>query len=265
MENDYLKLNKDSWNKRTSAHLESDFYALESFKKGKSSLNAIELELLGDVSGLSILHLQCHFGQDSLSLARMGANVTGVDLSDKAINAAKELNSELGLNAEFVCCDVYEAPNFIDRKFDLVFTSYGTIGWLPNLNKWARVVGHFLKPGGRFVMADFHPVIWMYDDDLERIAYRYAGGEEIREECKGTYADEGADIQYECVSWNHSISSILNNLIDQGITIEQFNEFDHSPYNVFPGTVEVEPGKFRVEKFGDKIPLIYSILGKKGV
>lgn len=261
MDKEYLKLNKDGWNKRTIAHLGSDFYALESFKKGESSLNEIELDLLGDVSGLSILHLQCHFGQDSMSLARMGAKVTGVDLSDEAIKAAKNLNDELELDAEFVCCDVYETSKYIDKKFDIVFTSYGTIGWLPDLDIWAKVVADHLKPGGRFIMADFHPVVWMYDDDLEKITYRYSGGEDIREKCQGTYADEGADISYESISWNHSISTILNSLIRAGVSISLFNEYDYSPYNVFPGMIEIEKGKYRVEKFEDKVPLVYAILG----
>jgi 2-polyprenyl-3-methyl-5-hydroxy-6-metoxy-1,4-benzoquinol methylase len=112
---------------------------------------SIELELLGNVKGLSILHLQCHFGQDSLSLARMGAHVTGIDLSDKAIKTAQELNAELHLNAEFICSDIYDLPQHLNKQFDIVFTSYGTIGWLPDLNKWAQIIHHFLKPEGKFI------------------------------------------------------------------------------------------------------------------
>ena len=148
MENlpDYLEINKQTWNNKTEVHIDSEFYDNENFLKGKSSLNAIELKLLGDFSNKKILHLQCHFGQDSLSLARLGAKVTGVDLSDQAIEKAKEFNEKLNLDAQFICCDVYDLPNHLDEKFDIVFTSYGTIGWLPDLTKWANLVSKFLKP-----------------------------------------------------------------------------------------------------------------------
>jgi 2-polyprenyl-3-methyl-5-hydroxy-6-metoxy-1,4-benzoquinol methylase len=140
---DYIKANKELWNKRTGFHVLSEFYNVEAFIKGESSLNAIELDLLGNVKGKKILHLQCHFGQDSLSLARMGAKVTGVDLSDKAIEKAKELSVQLDLDARFICSDLYELPTILDEQFDLVFTSYGTIGWLPDLDKWGAVVSRF--------------------------------------------------------------------------------------------------------------------------
>lgn len=142
-EQNYIEINKQSWNNRTDVHVKSDFYDLDGFMKGKSSLNSIELELLGDVSGKSILHLQCHFGQDSLSLSRLGAKVTGVDLSDKAIETAKDLAQKLNADAEFICCDLYDLPNYLHKTFDIVFTSYGTIGWLPDLDKWAKIVSQF--------------------------------------------------------------------------------------------------------------------------
>ncbi|MFM7619546.1 MAG: class I SAM-dependent methyltransferase, partial [Bacteroidota bacterium] len=164
-----FELNRTSWNKRVAVHMKSDFYFLEEFLKGRTSLNEIELNLLGDIRGKSILHLQCHFGQDTLSLARMGAEVTGVDLSDEAIEKAKALNAQMGLNAEFICCNVYDLKNHLDKKFDLVFTSYGTIGWLPDLDRWAEVVSHFLKPSGTFLFVEFHPVMWMFDNEFETV------------------------------------------------------------------------------------------------
>ena len=139
MENlpDYIKINKQTWNNKTDIHIDSDFYDVKSFLEGKSTLNQIELALLGNLSDTKILHLQCHFGQDSLSLSRMGAKVVGVDFSDKAIEKAKAFNTKLGLDAVFICCDVYDIPTHLDEQFDIVFTSYGTIGWLPDLDKWA--------------------------------------------------------------------------------------------------------------------------------
>jgi ubiquinone/menaquinone biosynthesis C-methylase UbiE len=170
---DYIEINKKTWNNKTEVHVTSDFYDNESFLHGKSTLKDIELNLLGDISGKKILHLQCHFGQDTMTFSRMGAQATGVDLSDKAIEKAKEFNAQLGLDAQFICCDLYDLPNHLDEQFDIVFTSYGTIGWLPDLDKWSKVASQFLKPGGRFIMAEFHPVVWMFDNDFKEVFYNY--------------------------------------------------------------------------------------------
>ena len=148
-----------------------EFYDLDNFVKGKTSLNSIELDLLGDVKGKTILHLQCHFGQDTISLSRLGAEVTGIDLSDKAIQSAQQIAKDTHSNANFICCDIYDLPNHLDKQFDIVFTSYGTIGWLPDLDKWANIVSHYLKPNGQFVFVEFHPVVWMFDDNFEKIGY----------------------------------------------------------------------------------------------
>ena len=164
---DYLVKNKAAWNAKTAVHIDSDFYDMPAFMGGETSLKSLELGLLGDVKGKRILHLQCHFGQDSLSLARMGASVVGVDLSDAAIEKARELAAELQLDATFVNCDIYSLKEHLQGEFDLVFTSYGTIGWLPDLNRWAAIVEHYLKPGGSFVMVDFHPVVWMFDNHFK--------------------------------------------------------------------------------------------------
>lgn len=262
MEN-YLDINKNSWNARVEPHLESDFYFVDEFLKGRNSLNSIELDLLGDVKGKSILHLQCHFGQDSISLSRMGAKVTGIDLSDKAIDTGKDLAKQCGTDTEFICTDVYNLPNVLNEKFDIVFTSYGTIGWLPDLDRWAKVVSHFLKPDGEFVMAEFHPVVWMYDDDFDGVAYNYFNEKPIIETSEGTYADTSADIVQDYVSWNHPLSDVLQNLINQNLIFENFREFDWSPYPCFRHVEEFDKGKWRITKFGDKIPLVYAIKAKK--
>ncbi len=259
----YLEINKNSWNARVQPHLESDFYFVDEFVKGRTSLNSIELELLGDIKGKSILHLQCHFGQDSISLSRLGAKVTGIDLSDKAIYAAIDLAKKCGTDTEFICSDVYNLPNVLDEKFDIVFTSYGTIGWLPDLDKWADVVSHFLKPDGEFVMAEFHPVVWMYDDDFEGVAYNYFNEKMITETLEGTYADSSADIVQDYVSWNHPLSDVLQNLINKNLELKNFQEFDWSPYPCFKHVQEFEKGKWRISKFGNKIPMVYAIKAKK--
>lgn len=260
---DYININKETWNNKTDVHIASDFYDVDGFLNGKSTLQAIELELLGDVKGKKILHLQCHFGQDTLSLARLGANVTGVDLSDKAINRAQEFAEKLNIDATFICCDIYDAPNYLNEKFDLVFTSYGTIGWFPDLDKWANVISHFLKPNGKFVFAEFHPVVWMYDNDFKEVFYSYFNIEPIIEDESGTYADRYSAISAQTITWNHPISEVLNALIKSGLELNCFNEYDYSPYNCFNNTEEFESGKFRIKSFKNKIPMVYSLTATK--
>lgn len=255
----YLEINKQTWNNKTDVHIASDFYDIEGFIQGKSTLNDIELALLGNISGKKILHLQCHFGQDTMTFSRMGAQSVGIDLSDKAIERAKELAEKLNLNTQFVCCDVYEVPNFLEEQFDIVFTSYGTIGWLPDLDKWAKVVSRFLKPNGKFVFAEFHPVVWMYDNDFKEVFYSYFNIEPIIEDESGTYADRNSNITTQTVTWNHSISEVINALIKNGLEIDCFNEYDYSPYNCFNETEEFEKGKYRIKHFLNKIPMVYSL------
>lgn len=259
----YIEINKDSWNRRTEAHIHSDFYDVAGFLQGNTSLNDIELSLLGDIRGKSILHLQCHFGQDTLSLGRMGATVTGVDLSDKAITAAREFAIKTNVNATFICCNIYDLPQHLDQQFDIVFTSYGTIGWLPDLDKWANIVSRCLKPGGRFVFAEFHPVVWMFDDDFKTVGYNYFNTGPIVETESGTYADRNADLHQQYVGWNHGISEVLNALINSGLELNSFAEFDYSPYNCFRETVESEPKKFRIKHMENKIPMVYALTATK--
>lgn len=258
-ESNYIDINRQSWNNRTDAHLKSEFYDLDGFLSGKSSLNEIELGLLGDLNGKSILHLQCHFGQDSISLSRLGASVTGVDFSDKAIEAAKQIAKNTNADTEFICCDLYELQNHLDRKFDIVFTSYGTIGWLPDLGSWAKIISAILKPTGKFVFVEFHPVIWMFDDHFEKVGYRYFNSGPIFETENGTYADKKVDLTLSYVMWNHGIGEVLDSLIKNGLELKSFDEYDYSPYNCFNKTVEYEPKKYRIAHLDDKIPMVYSI------
>lgn len=260
---DYKSINKASWNARTDVHFNSEFYDNKSFIEGRNSLNEIELELLGDVRGKKVLHLQCHFGQDTISLARLGAIVTGVDISDRAIVKAHELAGQCGVQCRFVCADVYGSTNFIEDKFDIVFTSYGTIGWLPDLDQWANTISHFMKPQASFVFAEFHPFLWMFDDDFHEIKYKYQSPTPFVEDSEGTYTDGGESLQGGTVSWNHGISDVLGSLLKHGIEIVSFDEFDYSPYDCFNHTVEYQPGKFRIKHFEDRVPMVYSLKGIK--
>lgn len=260
---DYLDLNKKLWNERTVVHVDSAFYDNETFLKGKNSLNEIELNLLGDVKGKTILHLQCHFGQDSISLARLGAQVTAVDFSEKAIETAIELNKKSGTDCKFICSDVYSLNTVLDQKFDIVFTSYGVIGWLPDMQKWASLISSFLKPEGVFVIAEFHPAVWMFDNDFKYVQYSYFKSEPIIETDEGTYADKDANITTTSVTWNHSLSEVMNSLLSNRLRIESFYEFDYSPYNCLNNMVEVSENRFMIKGMENKLPLVYAIRALK--
>jgi SAM-dependent methyltransferase len=259
----YLKINQKAWNDKTLVHLTSDFYDQTTFLEGKNSLKKPELDVLGDVRGKRILHLQCHFGQDTLSLARMGAIVTGLDFSNVAIENAVKINDQLGLNASFVCADVYSLPDDLIGQFDIVFTSYGTIGWLPELASWAETIKKALVPGGKFIMVDFHPFIWTFDNDVQKIEYDYFNSEPIIEEIEGTYADRNAPIKTQTISWNHGIGEILNTLIRAGISIQEFSEMDYSPFNCFANMKQIADDKFIFDHIPQSIPMIYRIVGDK--
>ena len=260
---DYLSVNRQHWDSAVAAHLKSDFYNVKGFLAGECSLNPIELDLLGDVSGLRILHLQCHFGLDTLSLARRGAEVTGVDFSPEAIAAARKLSAQAGVPAEFICCNLYDLPKHLDEKFDVVFTSYGTIGWLPDLEAWADVVAHFLKAGGRFVMADFHPFIWMFDQTFTQLTYDYFNTGSSVEEGEGTYADRNANISSRNITWNHPLSETLGSLLNTGLKIKRFEEYDYSPYPCFPNLRQDEPGVFRFRTMKKRVPVVFGLLCTK--
>ena len=275
--NEYFEANKNLWNQRTAVHRDSAFYDLAGFKAGANVLSPIELNEIGDVKDKSLLHLQCHFGMDTMSFSRMGAKCVGVDLSDEAIKLAREINDELKLDAKFICCNVYDllseyrseskAPPLEGLgeagQFDIVFTSYGTVGWLPDLDPWARVIAERLKRGGFFYMAEFHPVVWMFDDDFTHIKYHYDNKELIIMEDQPTYTGDKNEITGKEYSWNHSISEVLNALINAGLKIEFFNEHTFSPYSNFKNSVETETGKWHIKGMEGKIPMVYSLRARK--
>lgn len=259
----YFQSNRELWNKKTTIHKSSDFYDLESFKNGSIALKEIELKELGNVSGKSLLHLQCHFGLDSMSWSRLGAEVTAVDFSDEAVGTAEDIKLELGFNTNFICCNIYDLKEQLDQKFDIVFTSYGVLGWLPDLNLWADVVNHFLNPGGVFYIVEFHPVIWMFDDDFSKLSYSYFNQGVIEIDAEGTYTDRNADLKHKEYCWNHSISEVVNALINHDLNIEFINEHDYSPYDCFANTVKNRFGNFFIKGYEHILPMLYSLKATK--
>jgi SAM-dependent methyltransferase len=256
---EYFDTNRNLWDAKVEFHKNSEMYDLQGFLNGRNMLNSIELEGLGQVSGKKMLHLQCHFGQDSMCWARMGAKVTGVDLSPKAITLARQLNDQLKLDVEFIESNVLDLKNYLQGQFDIVFTSYGTYGWLPDLEQWAKVIHHFLKPGGVFYIADFHPILYMYDFPSQSLKYDYFNSGDPNEEIsEGTYADKNAPIKNKEFFWCHSLSEVISPLLNQGLQLMKFEEFPYSPYDCFENMTEIEKGKFIFEA-GISLPHVFSL------
>ena len=261
---EYFDSNKKLWNAKVPIHIDTALYNMEAFMAGETSLDKATLAHLGDVKGKRILHLQCHFGQDTLSLARMGAKVTGLDLSDVGIAKARELNDSLGLDAEFVCCNVYDAKDYINGEFDIVYTSYGTIVWLPDLDKWADIIQHFLAPRGKFVFLDFHPVIEMLNWDTCAFEYDYFNRKKpYLEMTEGTYADAKADIKMEEYFWTHSIMEVVQSLQKVKLNLLDFAEYDYSPYDVFGEMIERKEKEYVMKKIPIAFPYFYALVYQK--
>lgn len=263
---EYLKANRDLWDELTPIHARSEFYDVEGFRSGRCALSSIELEEVGDVSAKSLLHLQCHFGMGTLSWARLGAKAVGVDFSDKAIALARLLSEETGIRANFVCSDIYDLPNVLNEKFDIVFTSAGVLCWLPDLNRWAEIISHFLKSGGMFYIFDSHPFSCIFNDsagvsELEITESYFSGPEPRHWESEGDYADPHAEVTHGSYEWTHSLGSILNALIGAGLRIEFLHEFPVLFFCSCPFMEQDKDGWWRLE--GDKVPLTFSVKASK--
>ena len=262
--NNYYEANKATWNDKVSTHVQSDFYRLDDFMKGWNSLKSIELEALGDVSNKSMLHLQCHFGQDTLSWERLGATVTGVDFSGEAIKKARELTATLDMNARFIECNILELDQYLDEQFDIVFTSYGTICWLHDLEKWASIVNRCLKKGGVFLIADFHPVLNMFDWEEGQIDFPYFYNPEPDfEDVVGTYADNSANIKGREYFWFHPVSKVISLLLAENLELLSFKEFPFSPYDCFPNMDKIKEDYYIFNKTKHPLPHVFCLKFKK--
>lgn len=250
------------WDERAIDHLSSPLYDLESFIAGRNSLHHIELQALGDIKGKTILHLQCHFGQDTLSLAQLGAKVIGMDFSENAIDKARELNDQLGLDAKFVCSDINELDKNLQGQFDIVFTSYGVLKWLSDINRWGEIVAHFTKPRGRFYIVEFHPYLYVFDyDNAEKITYTYFVDETpISYDEVGTYADPNSESKVRRAhSWPHPTSRVINSLIRSGFNINDFTEYPYSTIDCFPFVEKTGEQIYKHKKYAGMVPILYSI------
>jgi SAM-dependent methyltransferase len=262
-----LETNKEMWNEWAELHVNSEFYDVESFKKGRCSLYPIAVEEAGDVSGKSLLHLMCHFGIDTLSWARRGAKVTGVDFSDNATDIARSMTDELELNAEFICCNLYDLLQNLDRQFDVVFTSAGVLCWLPDLERWASVIAQFLKSGGFFYILEGHPFLNMLlDEDPNAIkpeilrSYFYTPEPEVYQS-DASYAGIKTSRIHTGKEWTHSLGDIVKSLISAGLRIEFLHEYPYIFFKALPYMEQDDQGAWRIP--GDKIPLIFTLKATK--
>ena len=266
-----ITLNRRNWNERTPVHAASDFYDVASFKAGRITLNALERATVGDVRGKSLLHLQCHFGLDTLSWSRLGACATGIDISDEAITLARQLNSELDLNADFVRSDIYALPEVLDGEFDIVYTAMGVLTWLPNLGEWAQIVARYLKPGGTFYLLESHPASQVFDEQTAlgsprdfSVRYGYFPDPQGMSVPGGGPSYAGDDpIESPCHEWQHSIGETLSALLDAGLKLTSFAEHPVTLYRQFPGMTLGDDGFWRLPFHEQYLPLVFELTATK--
>lgn len=260
----YREINRVNWDERVPVHMTSEMYDVEGFMAGQNPLPQLQIDELGDVRGRSMIHLQCHFGIDTLSWARLGAVVTGIDFSRPAVEAAQKISEESGVPGRFIEADVYQVPNLVDEQFDIVYTGVGALCWLPDIEGWAEVVARLLKPGGTFYIHEFHPVLWALDADrtdgvLAITEPYFETADPNRWEDIGTYADGDATFEHTVTyEWNHGMGEIITSLIDVGLRIEFLHEQRTSVIGMLPVMIETEEGWTLPEKV-DRVPMMYSI------
>lgn len=263
-----LEANRRRWDELVPIHAASRFYDVPRFLAGGCALLPIEVAAVGDVRGKTLCHLQCHFGLDTLSWARRGAVVTGVDFSSAAIAKARALAAEAGLDARFVEAEVTRAPEALGgARFDLVFTSWGVLGWLPDLEPWARAVAALLAPGGAFHLAEIHPTALLFDGSplaKERTFGYFREAEPIVETTTSTYADRDAAVEAATsYSWIFELGQVVNALIDAGLVIERLEEHDGTCCEIIPGLVEGEDRLWRLPPGGRSLPLGFTIRARQ--
>ena len=271
-EGDWRAANRANWDERVGLHLAPGGYDLASLRAGTKRMNAIEEAELGPVEGLRVLHLQCHFGHDSLILAQRGALVTGIDFSGEAIRTARRLAGEMGLEARarFVEADVYAAPEALPEpgSFDRIFVTWGAINWLPDIQAWARIVAHFLRPGGALYLADQHPTMYVFDDATAEPDGRpgwfwpYFAREALIEPAPRDYVGERKRLSGPDYSWAHPMGTIVTSLIEAGLSLRWLREHDAITWQAFACLVE---GEDRLWRWPDRpwLPLSFSLWAER--
>lgn len=267
---DYRVVNRANWDERAPAHAASPDYAIERLvaePERISDVVAFDRPALGNVSGLRAVHLQCHIGTDTVSLARLGARMSGLDFSPASLAEARTLAERLGLDVDFHEADVYDAVDVLGaERFDLVYTGIGAVGWLPSIDRWAATVAGLLKPGGRLFMREGHPSLFTIDegreDGLLVVRYPYFESEEpqVWDE-PGTYVQTDVELRHTVThEWNHGIGELLTALLDHGLRITSFVEHDSVPWEALPGVMTRDDrGEWSLTEDRGRVPLSFTV------
>ena len=258
--------NRIHWDEIAPVHSKS--YDLTKLRSGGHLLDEIQVKELGDISGKSLLHLQCHIGSDTLSLARLGAKVTGIDFSEKSIEQAKLLSKELNIPADFILSNVYDLPKHLDQEFDVVYTSEGVLCWLSDLTTWAEIIFRYLKPGGMFYIMESHPFRYVFDDEnsedlIAKNSYFHKKEATLWDDEWPDYSDENYITKTPSYEWHWALSDIMNALIRVGLKIELFNEYDKVFYKAQPDMIRKGDGWWYLPEDKAKIPLVFSLRARK--
>lgn len=273
---DYREINRANWDERAPAHAASEGYGVERLIGDPTALSDVvrfDVPRLGDLTGLRGVHLQCHIGTDTLSLARLGARMTGLDFSPAAIEQARAIVARAGDDVDFVESEVYTALDVLEPAgFDLVFTGIGALCWLPNITEWAAVVEGLLRPGGRLFLREGHPMLWAMEDPrpdgLLVVDYPYHERvEPIVYDDEGTYVP--TDVAFRNItthSWNHGLGEVVTALLDAGLLLTMLTEHDSVPWEAFPGMMhQVELGEWRLTDRPWRLPHTYTLQAVKPV
>ncbi len=266
----YSEINRANWDERVPAHAASPDYAVDKFRTDPGHLSSVvrfDLPLLGDIRGLRGVHLQCHIGTDTISLARLGASMTGVDFSGPAVRQARALAEQTGADATFVESDVYEAADAVGAgQFDLVFTGIGALCWLPSVRRWAAEVASLLRPGGRLFIREGHPMLWSLADSrpdgLLVVEYPYfERAEPMVFHEGGTYVSTQVEFEHNVThEWNHGLGEIVTALLGSGMTITGLTEHDSVPWEALPGQMtQIENGEWRLTDRPWRLPHSYTL------
>lgn len=270
-----MAANRANWDSRVAVHTGPEGYRLDRLVEDPSALSDVvdfDRRYLGDLSGQSVVHLQCHLGTDTISLARLGAaSVTGVDFSEPAVAVARDLAARCGVDARFEVSDVHRAPSVLGQTYDLVYTGVGALPWLPDIQAWAAVVSELLRPGGRFHITEGHPMAMVFSDDTTPdrllIDYPYFEGQPaMRFEDASSYVGSGTVESPECFEWAHNLGAIVQALIDAGLIIDRFDEHRELAWPFLPWMEPspTRPGWYRMpEPLRHSIPLMFTIQAHK--
>lgn len=267
MSDEPTQTNRRNWDERVAIHLDdrTGIYDVEAFLRGGNALLPLELDEIGDVSGLKIAHLQCHFGIDTLSLARMGAEVTGLDFSASAISAARELARQSGVQANFVEANVYDAAQHLTPAgFDMVYVSWGAIIWLQDIRAWADAVAAVLKPGGRLFLAEGHPTLQQLEEVDGKLVVTYPLDTTLHFREEKTYAGDGQVLHNrDTFEWIHSMGSLFAALTEAGMRVESLREHDSLPWPAVPSMTQGEDRMFRMPEGRPSPPLAFTLTARK--